>query len=90
MWALLRPGIEPTSPALPGGFFTTEPPEKPTFNTAFDQNTSLRGCTWNFTPPLIISQTELQMVGCLRVQKAEKLHEVNPQVLRFQIKGTED
>ena len=24
------PGIEPMSPALAGGFFTTEPPEKPT------------------------------------------------------------
>ena len=23
------PGIEPTSPELAGGFFTTEPPEKP-------------------------------------------------------------
>ena len=23
------PGIEPASPALAGGFFTTEPPEKP-------------------------------------------------------------
>ena len=23
------PGIEPTSPALAGGFFTTEPPRKP-------------------------------------------------------------
>ena len=23
------PGIEPTSPALAGGFFTTEPPQKP-------------------------------------------------------------
>ena len=23
------PGIEPMSPALAGGFFTTEPPEKP-------------------------------------------------------------
>ena len=23
------PGIEPTSPALPGGLFTTEPPEAP-------------------------------------------------------------
>ena len=23
------PGIEPTSPALAGGFFTTEPPGKP-------------------------------------------------------------
>ena len=26
---LLNPGIEPTSPALAGGFFTNEPPGKP-------------------------------------------------------------
>ena len=26
---LLHPGIEPMSPTLAGGFFTTEPPEKP-------------------------------------------------------------
>ena len=26
MWDLPRPGIEPVSPALGGGFFTTEPP----------------------------------------------------------------
>ena len=26
---LADPGIEPTSPALAGGFFTTEPSEKP-------------------------------------------------------------
>jgi len=26
---LLHPGIEPTSPTLAGGFFITEPPEKP-------------------------------------------------------------
>ena len=28
MWDLPRPGIEPVSPALKGGFSTTEPPEK--------------------------------------------------------------
>ena len=28
MWNLPRPGIEPVSPALAGGFFTTEPPGK--------------------------------------------------------------
>ena len=28
MWDLLGPGIEPMSPALAGGFLTTEPPEK--------------------------------------------------------------
>ena len=28
MWDLPRPGIKPMSPALAGGFFTTEPPGK--------------------------------------------------------------
>ena len=29
MWDLLGPGVEPVSPALAGGFSTTEPPGKP-------------------------------------------------------------
>ena len=29
MWDLPRPGIEPVSPTLAGGFFSTEPPGKP-------------------------------------------------------------
>ena len=29
MWDLLGPGLEPTSPALAGGFLTTAPPGKP-------------------------------------------------------------
>jgi len=29
MWDLPGPGIKPLSSALAGGFFTTEPPEKP-------------------------------------------------------------
>ena len=29
MWDLPRPGMEPVSAALAGGFFTTEPPGKP-------------------------------------------------------------
>ena len=29
MWDLPRAGIQPASPALAGGFFTTEPPGKP-------------------------------------------------------------
>ena len=31
-----QPGIEPTSPALQGGFLTTGPPEKPLFTSAGD------------------------------------------------------
>ena len=30
---LPNPGIKPMSPALAGGFFTTEPPGKPSFRT---------------------------------------------------------
>ena len=29
MWDLCGPGMEPVSPALASGFFTTEPPGKP-------------------------------------------------------------
>ena len=29
MWDLPRPGLKPVSPALAGGFLTTEPPGKP-------------------------------------------------------------
>ena len=29
---LPNPGVEPVSPALAGGFFTTKPPGKPTYN----------------------------------------------------------
>ena len=29
MWDLPQPGLEPVSPALAGGFLTTEPPGKP-------------------------------------------------------------
>ena len=31
-WDLPRPGLEPMSPALTGGFLTTEPPAKPWFS----------------------------------------------------------
>ena len=31
MWDLPGTGLEPVSPALAGGFLTTEPPGKPTF-----------------------------------------------------------
>ena len=31
-WDFLRPGMEPMSPALAGGFFTTEPPGRPYYD----------------------------------------------------------
>ena len=36
MWNPPEPGIEPMSPALPGRFFTTEPPGKPKMGQYFD------------------------------------------------------
>ena len=38
MWDLPRPGIDPMSSALAGGFFTTEPPGKPLKFLAEDNN----------------------------------------------------
>ena len=35
MWDLPRPGLEPMSPALAGGFFTTAPPGKPSASLFF-------------------------------------------------------
>jgi len=32
MWNFSRPGTEPMSPALAGGFFTAEPLEKPVYS----------------------------------------------------------
>ena len=44
MWDLPGSGMEPTSPALAGGFFTTEPPEKPLFFTVTSSDRA--GCWW--------------------------------------------
>jgi len=35
---LFSPGIESTSPALAGGFFTTEPPRKPLKHNGLEEN----------------------------------------------------
>ena len=42
MWDLLRPVIKPISPALAGGFFTTEPPRK-----KYDQCVKDHFCFWH-------------------------------------------
>ena len=38
MWDLPRPGLEPMSPALAGGFLTTAPPGKPEFLKSLESN----------------------------------------------------
>ena len=57
MWSCPRPGIEPGSPALAGGFFTPEPPRKPCCGSLNFKHmlTSLHFCS----PPLIPTVTFL-------------------------------
>ena len=44
MWDLCRPGLEPVSPALAGGFLTTAPPGKP--HTLAFSSKSLQEAQW--------------------------------------------
>ena len=44
MWNLLRPGIEPVSPALAGGFLTTGPPGKSQLFSFVDSHKSSFVC----------------------------------------------
>ena len=54
MWDLPRPGLEPMSPALAGGFLTTAPPGKPLDLFLFDNPKVSVGCR----------QGEVDGVGC--------------------------
>ena len=40
---LLTPGTEPTSPAMAGGFFTTEPPGKPSIRMVKNNHVTSQG-----------------------------------------------
>ena len=40
----LNPRIEPKSPAMAGGFFTTEPPERPRRKIASYNRKCIQGC----------------------------------------------
>ena len=46
MWDLPRPGLEPMSPALAGGFSTTEPPGKPCWKI-FNHSLYFSACDWS-------------------------------------------
>ena len=62
MWDLPRPGIEPMSPALVGGFFTTEPPGKPRTNAFL---------------PNIYSVQRTQPLGCRASQQRAEAWTLN-------------
>ena len=46
MWDLPRPGLEPVSPALAGGFLTTAPPGKPCWKI-FNHSFNFITCDWS-------------------------------------------
>ena len=41
LWDLPRPGLEPVSPALAGGFLTTAPPGKPSVQVLMEKSETL-------------------------------------------------
>ena len=59
MWDLPRPGIEPVSPALAGGFLTTAPPGKPPTTIGF-----LSQAFWVLLPLVYILGAGVPHVGC--------------------------
>ena len=44
---LPNPGLEPESPALAGGFFTTEPPGKPILSRNFHYSSTITSLIWS-------------------------------------------
>ena len=60
MWDLPRPGLEPVSPALAGGFLTTAPPRKPCIS-AFKRCHwfHLSSCIHQFTPLALLFYSKL-------------------------------
>ena len=53
MWDFPRSGMEPVSPALAGGFFTTEPPGKPNTGYYFHYDVKINTApAWRSTPSL--------------------------------------
>ena len=75
---LSYPGIEPTSPALPGGFFITETPGKPTmeYHSVIKKNEiMLIATTWMDLEIVIlteVSQTEKEKCGQLYRKSTKK------------------
>ena len=61
MWDLPRPGLEPVSPALAGGFLTTAPPGKPPalFNKDHGQETQPAKPITGFCPCFLLYATPL-------------------------------
>ena len=66
MWDLPRPGLEPMSPALAGGFSTTAPPGKPQVADFISKHHPLKTVT-----PIFFQRTSLTPA------KAFKNNEVN-------------
>ena len=62
-----NPGIEPESPALAAGFFTTEPPGKPSATLPFNQAVRHHGWARGVPRPEVVAWTRAEKVGGMRV-----------------------
>ena len=62
MWDLPGPGLEPVSPALPGGFFTTAPPGKPKLSLNYPV------CACHVLPLDTRSESDID-TQCLQIDK---------------------
>ena len=63
-WIFLTPGIKPEPPALAGGFFTTQPPEKPSLAVTFIQfNKQLIHVVVALPPDDYFTETEVLQVN---------------------------
>ena len=81
MWDSPRPGLEPVSPALAGGFLTSAPPGKPKFSQVFYVQTKVCIC-WTKIVHLTVHTFSLSWI--LNTDKSSKWsHEGQDEELKF-------
>ena len=75
MWDLPRPGLEPVSPALAGGFSTTAPPGKPLLGFYENINLICFSCIL-YTHKHIYTYTHMSMVTklCVYISTHKYMH----------------
>lgn len=72
------PGIKPMSPALGGGFFTTEPPRKPTYHYIYSVQIELISPALYLSWNMALTHPESHVSGCQYTGLAEKFTQVFP------------
>ena len=96
-WALPDTGIKPGFPALEGGFFTTEPPGKPTTHIMHYLIKQKRSRKWHLTPVFLPGEHRQRILvsyspwGSQRVgQDWSNLAQVQSGKTNLYLKGTQE